>query len=322
MRKDKTSSDWPQVKQDFGGSDSLREFNVMNRFRFGGLVLLIAAMAGAVLLYQGQARRPGVMPAIIRIGVLPDENEAILRERYAPLVEFLSREVGVPFELVVPTDYPDLLALFGRGDVDLGFFGGLTFLLANDQYGAAPMVMRDVDVNFRSHFFARSDHISSGDSIADFKGKAFAFGSSLSTSGHLMPRFFLEQEGINAELFFDSVEYSGAHDKTGEWVRDSHVDFGVANSQVIDKMFTDGRLKSEDVKVVWTTPAYPDYVWAVRPEISLAVQDRILSTFLSIDPLTEEHKDILAGVGAAGFLPAILADFEELRAVAEGRGLL
>lgn len=294
----------------------------MSKSRSGALIVLVVAMVLATLIYQGPGNWRDTAPDVIRIGVLPDESAVVLEQRYAPLIRFLSDEVGIPFKLVVPADYSDLLTMFGRGDVDLALFGGLTFLLAHDQYGAVPLVMRDVDLNFRSYFIARSDGGANDKRLTDYKGAKFAFGSSLSTSGHLMPRLFLEEEGINAELFFESVEYSGAHDKTAEWIRDGRVDFGVANSQVVEKMLSDGRLKARDIQVVWITPPYPDYVFAARGELNMAMQDEILSSFLSLGSLDGAHKQILTRIGATGFLPAVLADFDELSEVARSRNLL
>lgn len=294
----------------------------MNNIRFGGLVFLFAAMAGAVLMYQGQTGRPGVMPDIVRIGVLPDENEAVLRERYTPLVEYLSGEVGVPFELIVPADYDELLDLFGRKEVDVAVFGGFTFLLANDRYNAVPVVMRDIDVAYESYFLAKADRADGQIEIVDFKGDAFAFGASLSTSGHLMPRYFLEQEGIDAENFFSGVVYSGAHDRTADWVATGRVDLGAASARVVDMMYLDGRLDPKEVEIIWTTPPYPDYIWAAQEEIGAAALNQILMAFLSLDLLNEEDRIVLKAVGARGFLPASLSDFEELRLVAMKRGLL
>jgi phosphonate transport system substrate-binding protein len=294
----------------------------MRKVLAGLLAVFVIIVVGLTLNYGALQESPDARQKVIRIGVLPDQNETILRERYAALISFLSEDVGVPFELVVPNDYGELLELFGAGRVDLAFFGGVTFVLANKRYGAVPLVMRDIDVEFRSHFIARTSDRSRTRNIEDFKGATFAFGSPLSTSGHLMPRFFLELEGISAEQFFSSVEYTGAHDKTAERVRDGQVDLGVANSHVIDRMRHSGQLDSRSIEVVWTTPPYANYVWAVRREIDAAVQEEILSSFLSLGSLDDERRHILEGVGATGFLPAVQSDFDELKKVVEEQGML
>lgn len=287
----------------------------------GLLVFLLLGVAMAAILFYRQTSIDST-PNVIRVGVLPDESDALLRQRYQSLIGFLSDQTGLDYELVIPATYSELVDQFGGGHVDLAYFGGLTFLVAEERYGAIPVVMRDVDVRFQSHFIARNDAKVGGDRIVDFKGESFAFGSNLSTSGHLMPRFFLKQEGIDPERFFSEVIYSGAHDKTAEAVVAGTVDLGAANRLVIDKMFADGRLDPSVVRVVWTTPPYPDYVWAISRQIPHDLRDTILDAFLLLGPADKDHKLILDHLGAAGFLPAVPSDFQELRRVAEGQGLL
>ena len=69
-----------------------------------------------------------------------------------------------------------------------------------------------------------------------------------------MPRHFMcSDKQIIPEVFFSEVHYSGAHDKTAYLVRDGTIDLGVANSEIIKKMIRDGRLKENDVRVLWET---------------------------------------------------------------------
>lgn len=84
-----------------------------------------------------------------------------------------------------------------------------------------------------------------------------------------MPRYFLQSEyRIKAEDYFGDVQYSGKHDRTAHWVRDGKVDAGVANSNIVRTMFENGHLSHEDVRILWESPPYTDYVWAVHPRIA------------------------------------------------------
>lgn len=249
----------------------------------------------------------------LRVGVLPDESAAALRERYIPLFEYLSHETGLAHELIIPDSYDDLLKKFGAGQIDLAYFGGVTFVKASSEHGAIPLVMRDVDSRFTSVFVVRGD---SNVDMQKLKGKKFAFGSKLSTSGHLMPRFFLQSEyRISPEDHFANVQYSGKHDRTVFWVRDGLVDIGVANAEVVRKMFSDGRLLPGDIRIIWTTPPYADYVWAVHPRVPNSYQQQIRQAFLKLsvdDPLP---KALLSNLGANGFYPASSKDFSVLKRV-------
>lgn len=259
-------------------------------------------------------------PATLRIGVLPDQNSKQLQARYASLLNYLSEELGVPCELVVPADYSGLAELFHAGEVDLAHFGGFTFVQARLQSNAVPLVMRDVDTRFTSYFLVRGDNPAR--TLSEFQGKSFSFGSELSTSGHLMPRYFLQEQNINPETFFAEVRYSGAHDLTALWVKDGVVDLGVASFMIVDQMRASGRLAQGDVRVLWETPPYPGYVWALRPGFSKATEIKIRDAFLALLPENEMQAKILESIGAGHFLPASISDFSELQTVLAELALL
>ncbi len=265
---------------------------------------------------------PRVQPVDeIRVGVLPDQDPDRLRQRYAPLLEHLANRSGLPTRLVLPVDYEDLVDRFGRGEIDLAYFGGLTFVQAQATHGARPLVMRAIDTRFTSWFLVRQElaHLELG----DFAGRRLAFGSRLSTSGHLMPRHFLQSRWqIDPDSFFGRIEYSGAHDKTALMVRAGEVDLGVANSAIVRKMLDDGRLGQNDLHVLWQTPPYPDYVWAVPARLDNDLETKLRNAFLELDITRAEQAAILRNLGAEAYLPADPRDFTDLNQIATRLGML
>jgi phosphonate transport system substrate-binding protein len=256
----------------------------------------------------------------LRISVLPDQSESELRERFTPLLDYLSQETGLPYEFVLAKDYTDLLERFHRNELDLVRFGGFLFVKARLADGARPLAMRDVDARFTSDFVVKGD--SEAVSIRDFKGKVFAFGSPLSTSGHLMPRYFLIEQGINPEEYFSEVRYSGAHDRTVEWVVNGQADLGVANAIVVSHLYQKGKINPEQVRSLWKTPHYADYVWAVSRRVPQAVYDRLLKAFLQLSPDKQEQGEILRAAGGQLYLPATEEDFHALEGVGRNLGLI
>ena len=125
--------------------------------------------------------------------------------------------------------------------------------------------MRDADLAFSPSFIAQTG--APGDAIEAFRGRRFAFGPKLSTSGHLMPRHFLAQQNIVPETFFSAVRYSDNHDATAARARNGVVDLGVVNSLALTQMYRSELLRREAVRVVWETPTYPDYVWVAQPDL-------------------------------------------------------
>lgn len=290
---------------------------IMNRLAITMLPLaLLAVFFNASCSREGESTKPKA----VRVGVLPDESVEQLAERFAPLFEYLSKQTGVPYKLVIPESYAHLLEMFHNNEVDLAYFGAMTFLKAHLQDQAVPLVMRDVDVRFTSYFLIGADN--PAQSIEDCSGMTFSFGSKLSTSGHLMPRHFMKAQGIVPETFYSDVRYSGAHDKTAIHVRDGVVDVGAANAHIVDNMFEKGTLTRKQVRVLWETPPYPDYVWAIQKAISPAFRTHIRDAFLQLTIDNPDHSPILKGLGSKFFLPAGIDDFTQLQNTAKELGLL
>jgi phosphonate transport system substrate-binding protein len=259
-------------------------------------------------------------PTHLRIAVLPDQSAELLHRQHASLVEHLGQTLGVTSELIVPQGYADLLAMFRKREVDLVFFGGLTFLKARRFDGAVPVATRDIDLRFTTTLLARQS--ASGKTIEEFRGERFSFGSKQSTSGHLMPRYYLQERGIVPETFFSEVRNSRAHDMTVNWVDSGVVDLGAVNTYILQSMFDEGLVEPTDFRIVWVTPPYPNYVWAVRPELSAAFRQRLQQAFLALTPQNPEHNAILASQSGGGFLPVHHNDFHKLETIAENLGLL
>ena len=259
-------------------------------------------------------------PTHLRIAVLPDQRPELLHRQHDPLVRYLGQTLGVTTELILPQGYADMSAMFRKGEADLVFFGGLTFVKARRFDGAVPVATRDIDLQFTTTLLARQS--ASGKAIEDFRGKRFSFGSKQSTSGHLMPRYFLQERGIVPETFFSKIRNSRAHDMTANWVDSGVVDLGAVNTYILQSMFDEGLLERTDFRVVWVTPPYPNYVWAVRPELSAAFRQRLQQAFLALTPQNPEHNAILASQSAGGFLPVHGDDFHKLETIAVSLGLL
>lgn len=306
---------WSSLIQSMVAS-SIERSHDRARSRQRGVVAALLALTASCAPSDPAAPRSGPF----RIGVLPDQEEAELRGRYEPLLVYLSNATGLEMELRVPADYGALLDEFDAGRIDLAWLGGLTFAQAELRSGALPLVSRDVDLEFTSDFLVSASSTARG--LEDLEGAVLAFGPPLSTSGHLMPRYFLRELGIDVDLHFSEVRHSSGHDETTAWVRDGVVAVGAANSIIVERMFADGRLGQDDVRVVARTPTYQNYVWAVPPDLDRAVRDRILDAFLALDGSTAEGAAILHEWGARGFLPVSTANYEALREAARAAGMI
>ena len=292
----------------------------MKSVRIIVLAVLIVAASAAYFSFQ-PLQRSTYTPSILRVGILPDQNTARLLTRFSPLLDYIAEEAGLEVKLIIASDYSHLLQLFGNNEVDMVRFGGLGFVQANTFYGAEPLVMRDIDTRFVSWFLVQEG--SAVQSIADMEGKPFSFGSHLSTSGHLMPRHFLNtNHQIVPEAFFSKVHYSNAHDETVYSIINDEVALGAVNPIIVKEMIEDGRLELNVLRILWETPPYPDYVWAIHSALERKIKIQLRNAFLALDPANEQHVEILNNSHSSGFLPAGVHDFDLLKKIALSLGLL
>lgn len=259
--------------------------------------------------------------AELKVSAIPDENPQELLRIYQPFAEYLSRELKLPVRFVPVMDYAATVEGLAAKKLDMVWYGGFTSVQAVRRTGnATRIVMRREDAEFKSVFIARPEGGIRW--LADLKGKSFAFGSVSSTSGHLMPRYFLVQNGISPERDFATFAFSGAHDATALWVQQGKVDAGALNFLVWDKLVGTGRVDTKKVHVFWTTPPYVDYVWTVRGDLDPGLRERIASTFLKLNYDNPEDRRLLDLHRTKGYIRARDEDWKGIEEAAVAAGLL
>ena len=260
-------------------------------------------------------------PAGLRISAIPDENPQELLRIYTPFAEYLAKEIGVKVQFTPVVDYAATVEGLAANKLDMVWYGGLTSVqAARMARGARRVIMRREDAEFKSHFITRKE--TGIRELKDLKGKTFSFGSVSSTSGHLMPRYYLMKAGVNPEKDFSKFSFSGAHDATAAWVEAARVDAGALNFLVWDKLVNTKKVDTHKVVVFWTTPPYVDYVWTVRAGLDKAVVDKISQAFLKLDYRNPEHKKLLDLHRTKGYIPAQDGQWKSLEDAAVATGLI
>jgi phosphonate transport system substrate-binding protein len=201
---------------------------------------------------------------VFKIGAIPDQSAADLEKGIGGTAKYLSEQTGLDVQFVPSVDYSALVTAFERGEIQLVWFGGLTGVQARAVApGSEAIVQRPMDEKFQSVFICKKDLNLS--KIEDVKGKTFTFGSESSTSGSLMPRYFLTEAGIDPEKDFNGQpNYSGSHDKTIKLVETGAFETGALNIQVWNRLVEEGKVDLNKVKVFYTTPEYYDYHWTIN----------------------------------------------------------
>jgi len=257
---------------------------------------------------------------VLKVSAIPDEAPTELLRKFKPLGAYLEQQLNMKVEFIPVADYAAVVEALAADRVDLAWLGGFTFVQTRIKTGnAVPLVQRAEDEKFTSKIISADPAVQS---LQDLKGKTFAFGSVSSTSGSLMPRYFMLQDGIKPEDFFSRIAYSGAHDATAAWVQAGKADGGVLNAAVWDKLVAAGKVDSNKVRVIATTAPYYDYNWTVRGNLDAALQDKLKAAFLALDPANPEHKAILDLQSASRFIETRAENYQGIEEAARAAGLL
>ena len=265
---------------------------------------------------------------VLRVGGIPDQDASRLARRYDGFADYLSQKLGVEVEYVPSADYAAVVTAFTQGNLDLAFFGGLTGVQARilDE-GAEAVAQREHDAAFHSKFIIRHDlPATSLSDLADLaRDLTITFGSESSTSGHLMPRYFLQGAGLEADSSFKSPpNYSGSHDLTWRLVESGAFDIGALNEDVWERAVANGLVDVSKVRVLETTPAYFDYNWTAASGVGEKFGDgfsrRIQKALLELG--AEENQEILSLFSTERFISTENDNYQAIEDVARDLGII
>ena len=256
---------------------------------------------------------------------IPDQNEQRLRERFGQVADYLSEELGVPVEYVPVKSYAAAVTAFANDQVQLAWFGGLSGVQARQRVeGSRAIAQGEEDQAFRTYFIANASTglEQSDDFPDDIAGKTFTFGSKGSTSGRLMPEYYVREHfDKSPDEVFERVGYSGDHTRTIQLVQSGAYQVGAVNFKVWDSETERGVIDTEKVQVIWETPTYPDYQWTIRGDVDETWQDgfadRVREALLAMD-----DPKLLEAFPRSAFVPADNDDYSPIRETGEEIGLI
>jgi phosphonate transport system substrate-binding protein len=259
---------------------------------------------------------------VLRVTTIPEEAATEQMRKFGPLTKYLERTVGTKVDFVPVNDYPAAVEALVNKQVELVWFGGFTYVQAQIRSGGKiiPIAQREEDTNFRSVFITQTN--SGIKTLADLKGKQVSFGSQSSTSGHLMPRSFLLDAGIDPDKDFKRVAYSGAHDATIASVVSGRVDAAALDITVWRKFVTENKVDTSKVDVFYTTPPYFNYNWSVHADMPAAQRAKITAALLDLNMNNPEGKEILTLNRATKYIPTKPENYKGLESAGRSAGLI
>ena len=284
---------------------------------------LLATACAVLLLAACDSREPA---QTFTFTAIPDQDESRLEQRFGKVAEHLEEALGVPVKYVPVKSYPAAVTAFRNDEVQMAWFGGLSGVQARRLVpGSQAIAQGQEDTAFKSYFIANSSTgLEPGDSLPDAFAEqpSFTFGSKGSTSGRLMPEYyFRERFGAPPQELIDKVGFSGDHSRTLSLVESGAYATGALNYQVWDQALADGDIDTDKVRVIWETPAYPDYHWTVRGDLDQrfgeGFSQRVTEVLLAID-----DPELLEAFPRSAFVPADNDDYQAIEDTAESIGLL
>ena len=259
----------------------------------------------------------------LTIGAIPDQDPEVLQRLYGTVAGSMSAALDLDVVYTPVTDYGAAVSLFRTGDLDLVWFGGLTGVQARLQTpGAQPIAQRDIDADFHSVFVVHTaTGLAPSDDLRPLAPLRFTYGSETSTSGRLMPAYFLQEQGVDPEGFPGGPGFSGSHDATLALVAAGSYQAGVVNEQVWTSRTAEGAVGSGVVEYA-RTPPYSDYHWLLGPRATERLGDDLperLRRYLTGLPPGDE---VLELFGAGTFVPTEAANYDQIEEIGRQLGLV
>ena len=262
---------------------------------------------------------------ILRIGAIPDQNPERLNRLYKVLSSELSEQLNIQVRYKPLTNYAAAVTAFRTGNLDLVWFGGLTGVQARLQTkGSKVISQRDIDEKFHSVFIANKKSsikkITNINDLKTLKDKRFTFGSESSTSGRLMPQYFLNKAGVQLKDFKGaSPGFSGSHDATLMLVQSGSYEAGALSEEVWKRNLERGRVDPSKVFVIWKTPSYHNYHWIAQGNLDKKFKKGftkdLTNVFLRFNEKSKKQKQILELFSAKKFIISKNENYNQIEKV-------
>ncbi|MFP3987911.1 putative selenate ABC transporter substrate-binding protein, partial [Streptomyces sp. E11-3] len=287
--------------------------------------------AGATLLLSACGSGAGADARPLGIAAIPDQDPELLNRLYPAVAKRFADATGLDVVYRPVADYTAVVRAFEIGDVHLAWMGGLTGVQARERKpGSTAIAQRDIDADFHSLFIAHTGSklrpFKTTDGLRDLAGHTLTFGSETSTSGRLMPEYFMRQAGLKTSALRGKPGFSGSHDATIELVASGSYEAGAVNEQVWKATVAAGDIDESKVVVLWRTPGYADYHWLARPDLDktfgAGTRKKVLDLLLGLDPQDAEDAKLLRLFGAKSFVPTRNSAYDQIEDVARDLGLL
>ncbi len=227
-------------------------------------------------------------PEVVRIGVLPEEDQAVMMERYQPFLAHMEESLGVDVELFFGNDFTAMVEAMRFGHIEVSKFGPSAYVMAAERAGAEAFVqgVRDASApTYKSFIITRDD--TGIESVEDVVGTTFAWVDPASGSGYLFPRAMmlgtLDTTDEELDAMFANVIFSGGHDASVRYVINGDVDAAAVSDSQIQRMQAAEYPGIERVVVIGETDPIPRSPEAYRGDLPESLKEALRDAYMSFD---------------------------------------
>lgn len=221
-------------------------------------------------------------PEKINFGVIPTAGSTSMKENFSGLTEHLNKKLGIKVELQLAGDYTGVITGMQHKHIDVAYFGPESYVQAQKRANAEALVV-EVDAEsglpgYRGIIITKKD--SGLNTLESIKGKTWAFTSSQSTSGTLVPTVMFSKSGIDPQKYFSKVLYSGGHEASILSIKAGKID--AASTNTLDYNRGLGKAwKDEDFNIIWTSDLIPGSPMAARGDLPESLKKALKEAFIS-----------------------------------------
>lgn len=244
-------------------------------------------------------RVSGVIPLRVSVAAVISPKGAV--DSYQPLLNYMSRRLGRPVELVQRRTYAETNELVRRGEVDLAFVCTSAYVNGHDMFGMQLLVAPTVGgaTTYRSLLLVPTG--SRAESMADLRGEVFAFTDPTSHTGRIYPTYLVQELGATPERFFASTFFTYNHDDAIRAVAT-----GLADGAAVDSLVYDYALERDPdlalkVRVIHRSPPYGIPPVVIGPNAQPQVRTLIEEILVGMDR-DWEGRIVLRHLGVDAFV--------------------
>ncbi|CAN7556262.1 phosphate/phosphite/phosphonate ABC transporter substrate-binding protein [Acidovorax sp. LjRoot118] len=236
-------------------------------------------------------------PNVLNVGLIPSEDSRAMIANSQAMMDMLSKSLGMPVKPFVAADYNGVIEALRSKRLDVAYLGPFSYVMGTTVAPIEAFAVAETNKAGRAFYHALIvAHKDSGiKTVADLKGKTFAFVDPTSTSGHLFPKAGLMKEGFNTDKDFGRVIFSGSHDSNAVAVQNKKIEAVAIADRILDAAIAKGLAKREDLVVVWKSDPIPESPTVWRKDLDPALKKRVQAAFLDVKDIPWSDQGMLNG---------------------------